>query len=276
MHIFLYEWITGGGLVEERGALTGSLRTEGLAMVQALAADLASIPGARVTILADFRLPQLVARGCEIVVISSRSEHNEAFSRFASAAEATILIAPEFDGELCRCVDRARDAAARLASPDFPFIGFASSKDWTATHLQAAGVSTPPGKILLEENESLPEDLVYPAVVKPYDGAGSQDIYVVSNWRDTPPAYAGIRRIETYMPGMAASVAFLCGGPQPVPLLPCSQRLSTDGRLRYLGGQTPLPVGLAERAVSLGQRAACRAAADGRLCGDRPRAGRFA
>ena len=33
MHIFLYEWITGGGLVEEPGPLPASMLAEGAAMV---------------------------------------------------------------------------------------------------------------------------------------------------------------------------------------------------------------------------------------------------
>ena len=48
MHIFLYEWATGGGLVEEPGPLPASLVREGAAMIGALAADLR----------ADRRLPR--------------------------------------------------------------------------------------------------------------------------------------------------------------------------------------------------------------------------
>ncbi len=37
--------------------------------------------------------------------------------------------------------------------------------------------------------------------------------------------------------------------------MPCKQRISDDGRLRYLGGELPLAAGLAERARSLAERA---------------------
>ncbi|MEM6656098.1 MAG: ATP-grasp domain-containing protein, partial [Planctomycetota bacterium] len=50
---------------------------------------------------------------------------------------------------------------------------------------------------------------------------------------------------------VAVSVAVLCGPGGATPLAPCRQRLSTDGRLRYLGGGTPILPGLAERAGAL-------------------------
>ena len=63
----------------------------------------------------------------------------------------------------------------------------------------------------LEPDEPLPADFSYPAVLKPVDGAGSQDTYLVSGPHDAPPAYAWPRRLERYVPGLAASVAVLCG-----------------------------------------------------------------
>ena len=53
----------------------------------------------------------------------------------------------------------------------------------------------------------------------------------------------------------AASVAVLCGGEQIVPLAPCRQLLSGDGRFVYLGGELPLDAHLAERATRLAVQA---------------------
>ena len=60
---------------------------------------------------------------------------------------------------------------------------------------------------------------------------------------------------QQVVPGRAASVAFLVGPSQTVPLLPTFQHLSDDGRFRYLGGELPIPPALAERSVTLGRRA---------------------
>jgi predicted ATP-grasp superfamily ATP-dependent carboligase len=47
----------------------------------------------------------------------------------------------------------------------------------------------------------------------------------------------------------------LCGQSGRVALEPCKQRISDDGRLRYLGGELPLASGLADRARALADRA---------------------
>ena len=57
MRLLIYEWITGGGLVGSEGALPESLLREGLAMVQAVAADAAGIEAIRHrSLLRDLRL----------------------------------------------------------------------------------------------------------------------------------------------------------------------------------------------------------------------------
>src|SRR5262245_27805143 len=100
MRIFLYEWATGGRLVEEPGAIPASLVREGAAMIGSLAADLLRIAECRVMVMRDPRVLQLALAGCEIVDVLSRSSHHDEFERLSAGADATILIAPEFDGIL--------------------------------------------------------------------------------------------------------------------------------------------------------------------------------
>ena len=107
MRIFLYEWATGGGLVDEPGPLPASLLREGNAMIAALAADLARIGGCRVVALRDPRMVQFAPANCQIIDILSRASHGEEFDRLAAAADVTILIAPEFDGILLSAARRA-------------------------------------------------------------------------------------------------------------------------------------------------------------------------
>lgn len=254
MHFFLYEWCSGGGLVQEPGALPASLVREGAALAGALAADLIRIPGARVTALRDPRVIQLALGGCEIIDVQSSGEHLDEFERLAAAADATFLIAPEFDGILLKAARRVVECGGRLGSPSPEFIRLTADKHRTCERLAVAGVPVPAG-IVLEPEEKLPPDFVFPAVLKPIDGAGSQDTLLVAGSYDDPPPYAWPRRLEPYLPGLAASVAFLCGADGRVPLVPCQQRISEDGRLRYHGGRLPLAAGLAERAIALADRA---------------------
>lgn len=254
MRIFLYEWATGGGLVEEPGPLPASLVREGAAMLGALAADLQRIPDCRVTVLRDPRVVQLSSSGSEVVEVLSRFSHDEEIERVGAESDATILIAPEFDGILWKAARRIVAAGGRLISPSPEFIRLTADKHRTCEMLKAAGVPVPEGRVL-EPDEPLPADFAYPAVLKPIDGAGSQDSYFVRDAHDVPPAYAWPRRVERYIPGMPASAAMLCGPVGRVGLMPCRQRISEDGRLRYLGGELPLAAGFADRAKSLAERA---------------------
>jgi tyramine---L-glutamate ligase len=254
MHVFLYEWATGGGLVDEPGPVPASLVREGAAMIGAIAADFLRIKDCRVSALRDPRVLQLALPGCTVVDVHSRTSHREELERLSAAADATILIAPEFDDILLKAARWSLSSGGRLMSPAPEFVRVAADKQRTCEMLAAAGVPVPTGR-LLESDEPLPPYVQYPAVLKPVNGAGSQDTYMVSGPYDAPPAYAWPRRLESYVPGLAASVAVLSGPNGRVPLAPCKQRISEDGRFRYLGGELPLSAGLAERARVLADRA---------------------
>lgn len=252
--LFIYEWVTGGGLIASGGALPESLLREGLAMARAVAADAASA-GHRASLMRDLRVPELSASGGEIIEVAGRSEHDEAFDRLAFESDAVLLIAPETDGALFDVVRRAERLNAKLLSPAEAFVAIASDKQRTASTLSAAGVATPHA-VLIEPEAPLPSDFPYPAVLKPLDGAGSQDTHLLAGAHEHPPSYAWPRRLERYAPGLAASVAVLgVAGGEPIALPPCRQRIASDGRLTYLGGSTPLAAGLAERASRLALQA---------------------
>jgi predicted ATP-grasp superfamily ATP-dependent carboligase len=58
-------------------------------------------------------------------------------------------------------------------------------------------------------------------------------------------------RLEQFCHGTPASVALLCGPSARLPLLPCAQHLSADGRFHYFGGLCPLDAALCNRAERL-------------------------
>jgi hypothetical protein len=60
---------------------------------------------------------------------------------------------------------------------------------------------------------------------------------------------------QSYIEGQPASIAFLVGVGQIVPLLPTYQRLSADGRFKYEGGELPVEPHHAEQAIELGRQA---------------------
>src|SRR3954453_9052138 len=113
MQIFLYEWATGGGLVDAAGPVPASILREGAAMIGALASDLVRIPDCRVSALRDPRVLQLSLPGCAVVEVISRKSHQEEFERLAAEADATILIAPEVDDILLKAARSATRSGAR-------------------------------------------------------------------------------------------------------------------------------------------------------------------
>ncbi|MGH8600628.1 MAG: hypothetical protein ACRET1_08180, partial [Burkholderiales bacterium] len=60
MRIFVYEYITGGGLLDK--AVPASLAREGEVMAQALMRDLAELSGVEVLTTRDARLPSVPER----------------------------------------------------------------------------------------------------------------------------------------------------------------------------------------------------------------------
>jgi predicted ATP-grasp superfamily ATP-dependent carboligase len=100
-------------------------------------------------------------------------------------------------------------------------------------------------------------------VWKPRDGAGSTATFLIRTALELHQIKAlvaagehdGEMILQEFVPGRAASVAFLCGPNGHVPLLPAFQTLSDDGRFKYFGGELPVPESLAARIVRLARQA---------------------
>ncbi len=251
MQVFVYEHITGGGWLAAAEMPRGSLLREGLAMLTALAANVAAVDGAQATILWDERLPGQASTGASIVPVADPVEHERAFFRLAAASDWTIVIAPEFDGILLSCCRRVLESGGRLLGPSPDVVQLASDKQATAEHLSTAGLAVPRG-VALREGQRIPSDFAYPAVLKPRDGAGSQGVQMIFSADDVPHA-PWPTRLEGFWPGQAASVAVLGGLDGTVVLEPCRQHLSCDGRFAYEGGSLPLPPTEAARARRLAE-----------------------
>lgn len=252
--VFLYEYITGGGTFSARSPDTpsGSLLREGTAMIRSLAEDFSRLPGVRVSLLHDVRLPGMNLASDDVVEVADADAERRAVLDQSQQADWTVLIAPEFDGILLERCRWAEAAGARLLSPPSSFVQLASNKDRTAEQLRQHGLPVPTATIL-HPGQPLPETFPYPAVVKPCDGAGSVGVHLVasSSAGYEIPADDQTTRLEEFRRGTPASVAVLCGPREKLALPACSQRISNDGRFRYLGGRTPLEEALSKRAQRL-------------------------
>lgn len=256
MQVFIYEFITGGGLLSspDHAPPAASLLREGAAMVCALAEDFASLRDVDVTLLRDARLTTLSApTRSRIIDVADASEELQAFRLAAASSEWTIVIAPEFDQHLLRRVRLVDEVGGRLLGPPPQLVQLATDKHAAANHFATRGLPTPRGCIV--HPGWRPCEFRFPAVLKPTDGAGSVGVQYV----DDASAVDGDRhqglRLEEYHDGTPASVAVLCGPTSTIVLPPGRQLMSEDGAFSYLGGLLPLNEPLRSRAARLAQAA---------------------
>jgi predicted ATP-grasp superfamily ATP-dependent carboligase len=253
MRIFVYEFVTGGGLLSAglQEVPPPSLRREGAAMITALATDFAATEGTHVLVMWDPRFGDVRLPAVDVRRVESQREEAATFDELAGSADWTVVIAPESSNHLLDRCCRVEACGGRLLGPSPEVVRRTSDKHLAAESLALSGLPVPDGQPI-DPGQDLPPDFGYPAVLKPRLGAGSEEVRLVHGpWGavDRPS------RLEPFCPGLSASVSMLCGPAGHVALPPCRQRLSGDGRFVYSGGSLPLPERLAGRAIALARQA---------------------
>jgi predicted ATP-grasp superfamily ATP-dependent carboligase len=244
MRVFVYEYTCAAAQAGE--PLAPSLRAEGRAMLAAVLEDLNRVPGVETVTLRR---------------LDGADADRSAFHDLAADADATLVIAPEFDGLLAERCRWVLQAGGRLLGPPPSAVELTADKLLLGEVLHRQGVPTPP--CCRAEDAVCAQAMAFPAVLKPRDGAGSQATCLV---RTRPELAVCLERMRAEMAraefllqplarGLPVSVAFLLGPGQEVALAPAEQHLTDDGRFCYQGGTVPLPPELARRAVELGRRA---------------------
>lgn len=249
MRVFLYEFVSGGGCFHHSitRAPEGALLAEGLAMWQALYDDFDRIDGVEVTSTRDARLPPITQK-----VIPVGEDDTSQFLDIARQSDFTLVIAPEFDGHLRQRVCMLEKHGCSHLGCSVDFIDIAANKTLTAERLGAADVRVPRGQ-LIRAAQGVPQDFVYPAVLKVNDGAGSMGHVVAS-----PPIapMTTDMRVEELVAGIACSQSWFCfGNRQLIACPPMRQHLALDGSLHYSGGGRLMDAGLVGRATNAARRA---------------------
>jgi predicted ATP-grasp superfamily ATP-dependent carboligase len=183
-----------------RGADPASLRRAGGALLRAVAADFADLPGVRVTTVPASRRPAV------------------RFARRLRHADAALVIAPENDRILERWLRAVRQAGVRLIGPGPHAAHLAADKLATFRLLARAGIPTP-------RTEAIPWHAARrrlarrppPFILKPRHGCGAEGVSLVRRSADLAPALRRVRAatrrsdliVQDWVEGEAASIALL-------------------------------------------------------------------
>jgi predicted ATP-grasp superfamily ATP-dependent carboligase len=232
--VFVYEYLSGGGLVGGKDGDDAELLEQGLAMRDALVADLAGAPGVAVS-AATTGVQPLSAPNLQWVRPRDHESPHDFVRRQADAHDLCWIVAPETGG-LLSCL-RMLVGSRRWIGCDGAALRVAGSKLATLEHLDRHGIATP--------LQFMGSGSATRWVVKPDDGAGALQTRVYDM---LPLAKADLRlrqrmnlpaTLEPWVDGEPLSLSLLCG-PQNTELLAINRQhiaVDADGVLRFHGVQ---------------------------------------
>ncbi len=247
--VFVFESLTASGAppgLEEQAA--AELLREGRGMRDALAADLAALPGVIVTCARGAGERGAWGAGVEGVTPAQGEAVAEFVARMSRAHEAAWIIAPETGGELASLCEAV--PAGRWIGCSAEAIRLASSKNATRARLTAAGIDVPassPSVTMEAERAALAW------VVKPDDGAGACATHRYADYA-TARAAAEARRaageavaLEAWVEGEAMSLSLIVADGRAEVLAVNRQHIRVDAAgavaLEAVSGAVEPPVG---------------------------------
>lgn len=192
MRIFVFEYVTGGGLAEQ--PMRAELAREGDMMIAALIGDLLDIPGVEVRTTRDTRLAHL-GLGVNACPVSSRDGLLRAWASEVSEAEAVWPIAPETDGTLEFLAGWVELAGRTLLNSRPSAVNIAASKSATARRLDAHGLPVVPTRAARE----LPSPGDDYWVLKPDQGVGCIGARLVRGRQNLADAVTELPQFEDWV-----------------------------------------------------------------------------
>jgi len=232
MKLFVFEYACAGG-----DGFQAFLK-DGRRMLESLLADLARLDGLTVSTLL---FPGLESSGLQADLVSFTEEgFFQSAVRAMESASAVWLIAPECGGTLARLVETAEQSGKRVIGPGSRAVKLCGDK------LAFADV--------LSEEIPLPETRRYdgtlpfmPAVVKPIDGAGSENVFLANG---QPVAVNPAERfiVQKFIEGETLSAGVVSGSAGFDILGVCSQVMEFwENRLRLERPEGPVEYGNMEK-----------------------------
>ncbi|MFN8652635.1 MAG: ATP-grasp domain-containing protein [Gemmatimonadales bacterium] len=254
MRIFVYEHVTGGGMLGE--SPSPGLVHEADLMLRTLLRDLGEVPGVSCVTTRDHRLPPL--SGVECLTAEPGESPQGLYRRGVVHADAVWPTAPETGGALEQLGRTVLDGGRRLLGTHPDTVRVTAGKRATAIALARAGVPVVPTFAFEDDTPALTPSAW---VLKPDDGAGAEDTVLHMTWDSAIAALEQRRETHVLQPwvrGTAASLSLLCAG-GAARLLACNQQHVRMSDRRFTLSAITVN-GLASRAEDLAPVAAAVAA----------------
>lgn len=234
MKILVFEYITGGGFNKQE--LPDSLAGEGRLMLNALLDNLMRLNSLEVTVMLDWRIGALA--GVNNVVIGAEHDVAEEFARLVRQFDLVWPIAPEFDGILQNLCQTVELSGKLLPTSPATAVAIAGNKFKTYELLNQYQIAAVPTRMLDDTYFSSFDRLRTGGewMVKPVDGAGCEDSYVISNQQDFEQMAArkGSYVIQPHLQGAKTSLSCLFKQGRGWPICANSQRFEFIGRQYHL------------------------------------------
>ena len=185
MKILVFEYITGGGFNKQN--LPEALLAEGCLMLQALLDDLRRYAQLghelEVMVMLDERVNTLIdTSGMQVVFISPEQNTTDEFTRLAQHCEAIWPIAPEFDGILQDLCQTVADLNKLLLTSSAQVVTLTGDKWQCYQHLKQHHIATVPTRLFTGVDQYEGDSSTW--VVKPLDGVGCIDSYILTDRED--------------------------------------------------------------------------------------------
>ena len=173
MRVFLSEYLTCGASGEGPDS---PLFPEGAAMLRALAADAARVPGVEVVVTWDARLPAFGVGGVEVRAVSSPGEEEAAYCALAAECDAALHVAPEFRDLLARRAETVLEVGGRWLGCSPHAIRVCADKPTFVEFFTEGSHSEPPLRSAKYWRGRVDDSR--PAIFKPRFGAGGDGLVV--------------------------------------------------------------------------------------------------
>ena len=175
MNILIFEYITGGGMIDE--ALPPSLCGEGDLMLAAAAKDFNAIKAVKIMILRDYRLENILTDSKEITIKPGES-YSKKITAIKDDIDYLMLIAPESGGLLASLCREFSKQGINLLNSKASGVELTSDKYKTYMYLNKINIQQAP-TVLANNVDDIGDASKY--IVKPIDGAGCEDITICKN-----------------------------------------------------------------------------------------------